>query len=40
MRALAIALFCAMGTALGELAAPALFGALIDTGRRNSLFWG
>jgi MFS family permease len=40
MRALAIALFYAVGTAVGGLAAPALFGALIDTGRREVLFWG
>ncbi|HEX5272148.1 MAG TPA: MFS transporter [Gemmataceae bacterium] len=40
MRALAIALFYALGTAVGGLAAPALFGALIDTGRRGDLFWG
>jgi MFS family permease len=40
MRALAIALFFAVGTAIGGLGAPALFGALIDTGRRDLLVWG
>ncbi|WP_291578185.1 MFS transporter [Bradyrhizobium sp.] len=40
VRALAIALFYAMGTAIGGVAGPALFGALIDTGSRNSVFAG
>jgi MFS family permease len=40
MRALAIALFYAVGTAVGGLVAPLLFGELIDTGRRDMLFWG
>ena len=40
MRALAIALFYAVGTAIGGAAAPALFGALLETGRREPLFWG
>jgi MFS family permease len=40
MRALAIALFYAIGTAVGGLAAPALFGSLVETGRREPLFWG
>src|SRR5581483_5854097 len=40
MRALAIALFYAIGTAVGGLAAPALFGRLVETGRREPLFWG
>ena len=40
MRALAIALFYALGTAIGGAAAPALFGALLETGRREPLFWG
>ncbi len=40
MRALAIALFYSVGTAVGGLGAPALFGALIDTGRRGELLWG
>lgn len=40
MRALAIALFYAVGTGLGGFAAPALFGVLIDTGSRASVFGG
>jgi MFS family permease len=40
VRALAIALFYAIGTGIGGVAGPALFGALIDTGSRNSLFAG
>jgi MFS family permease len=40
MRALAIALFYAVGTAVGGLAAPALFGALIETGRPQALAAG
>ena len=40
IRALAIALFYAIGTALGGVAAPALFGALIQSGSRNSVFAG
>jgi MFS family permease len=40
MRALAIALFYAIGTAVGGLAAPALFGRLVETGDRGLLFWG
>jgi MFS family permease len=40
MRALAIALFFAIGTAIGGLAAPALFGSLIATGRREPLAIG
>ena len=40
VRALAIALFYAIGTAIGGVVGPALFGALIDTGSRNSLFAG
>ena len=40
MRALAIALFYAIGTAVGGLAAPALFGHLIETGGPGNLFWG
>ncbi len=39
-RALTIALFYAFGTGLGGIAAPALFGALIDTGSRGQIFWG
>lgn len=40
MRALAIALFYAFGTALGGVAGPALFGALIETGSRGEIFAG
>lgn len=40
MRALAIALFYAIGTAVGGAAAPALFGALLETGRRDVLAYG
>jgi MFS family permease len=40
VRALAIALFYAVGTGLGGVAGPALFGALIETGSRSSVFAG
>lgn len=40
VRALAIALFYAIGTAIGGIAGPALFGVLIDTGSRSSVFAG
>ncbi len=40
MRGMAIALFYAVGTAVGGLAAPALFGALIQTGSRFRVFEG
>jgi MFS family permease len=40
LRGMAIALFYAVVTAAGGLAAPALFGALIQTGRREDLFVG
>jgi MFS family permease len=40
VRALAIALFYAIGTAIGGVAGPALFGVLIDTGSRHSVFLG
>jgi MFS family permease len=40
VRAIAIALFYAFGTGLGGVAGPALFGALIDTGNRMSIFYG
>ena len=40
VRALAIALFYAVGTGIGGIAGPALFGMLIDTGSRNSVFGG
>ena len=40
IRALAIAFFCAIGTGVGGIAGPWLFGALIDTGSRMSVFGG
>jgi MFS family permease len=40
MRAVAISLFYAIGTGVGGLVGPAVYGALIDTGNRGSLFWG
>jgi MFS family permease len=40
IRALAIAFFYAVGTGIGGVAGPWLFGALIDTGSRWSLFGG
>jgi MFS family permease len=40
VRALAIALFYAIGTGIGGVAGPALFGALVDTGSRASVFGG
>ena len=40
IRALAIAVFYAVGTGVGGIVGPLLFGALIDTGSRTSLFGG
>jgi MFS family permease len=40
VRALAIAAFYAVGTGIGGVVGPALFGALIDTGSRGSVFLG
>lgn len=40
VRALAIALFYAVGTGIGGVLGPALFGALIDTGSRGTVFAG
>ena len=40
IRALAIALFYAFGTALGGVGGPWLFGELIGTGQRTSIAWG
>ena len=40
IRALAIAVFYAVGTGIGGVAAPWLFGMLIDTGSRGSVFAG
>jgi MFS family permease len=39
-RALTIALFYAFGTALGGVAGPAVFGALIESGSRERILWG
>ena len=40
VRALAIALFYAIGTGLGGIAGPALFGRLIETGSRSEVLVG
>jgi MFS family permease len=40
VRALAIALFYAIGTGIGGVVGPALFGALIETGSRANVFAG
>ena len=40
VRAVAIAVFYVVGTGIGGVAGPALFGALIDTGSRTSVFLG
>jgi len=40
LRGMAIALFYALGTAVGGVAAPVLFGALLDTGSRGRVFIG
>jgi len=40
IRALAIATFYALGTGLGGVAAPLLFGVLIESGSRNAVFAG
>ena len=40
IRALAIAFFYAVGTGIGGIVGPSLFGALIDTGSRMSVFGG
>ncbi len=40
IRALAIAVFYAIGTALGGIAGPVVFGALIDTGSRAQVLMG
>jgi MFS family permease/CBS domain-containing protein len=39
-RAMAIAFFFAFGTALGGITGPTLFGALIESGSRDALFFG
>ena len=40
LRAMAIALFYAIGMGVGGLVAPTLFGALIQSGSRTALFGG
>jgi MFS family permease len=40
IRAMAIAVFYAVGTGIGGVVAPALFGALIESGSRGSVFAG
>ena len=40
IRAIAIAVFYAVGTGLGGVAAPIVFGALIETGSRDAVFAG
>ncbi len=40
VRAVAISLFYAFGIAVGGIAGPALFGALIETGARSEILWG
>ncbi|HET9122498.1 MAG TPA: MFS transporter [Acidiferrobacteraceae bacterium] len=40
VRATAIALFYTMGTAVGGIFGPAVFGGLIESGSRSALFWG
>jgi MFS family permease len=40
IRALAIAIFYAVGTGIGGVLGPWLLGALIETGSRTSVFWG
>ncbi|MBV9521611.1 MAG: MFS transporter, partial [Alphaproteobacteria bacterium] len=40
IRALSIALFYAVGTLLGGVAAPWFFGRLIETGDRQNIVWG
>jgi MFS family permease len=40
IRALAIAIFYSIGTAIGGAGAPYLLGSLIETGSRMSVYWG
>jgi MFS family permease len=40
IRALAIAVFYAVGTGIGGVAGPAVFGALVETGSRTTVFMG
>jgi MFS family permease len=39
-RALAIAFFYAVGTAIGGITGPLLFGKLVATGKESNVFWG
>ena len=39
-RAMAIAFFYAVGTAVGGITGPLLFGKLIETGKETNVFWG
>ena len=39
-RAMAIAFFYAVGTAVGGITGPLLFGRLIETGKETNVFWG
>ena len=40
VRAVAISIFYALGTLLGGVAGPALFGVLIESGSRTEILWG
>jgi MFS family permease len=40
VRAVAISIFYALGTLVGGIAGPLVFGALIQTGERSALAWG
>jgi MFS family permease len=40
MRAIAISIFYAAGTGAGGFIGPALFGALVESGSREALFYG
>ena len=40
VRALSIALFYALGTGIGGIGAPWLFGVLIGTGQAQAIAWG
>jgi MFS family permease len=40
VRAFAIAIFYVLGTTVGGIVAPFLFGHLIETGARGSIVWG
>jgi MFS family permease len=39
-RALAIAFFYAVGTAIGGITGPLLFGKLVESGKESHVFWG